>query len=89
MICVALSDTDFNKCLELVHKFELCEIRLDMTRFDKKQIEKIFSSGAKLIATYRPGNISEEDRKELLKLANDNSLSLLKSTLERYFVKTD
>ena len=69
MICVALSDTDFNKCLDLVQKFELSEIRLDLTNFDNKQVRKIFSSGAKLIATCRPGNITEEERKELLKTA--------------------
>jgi 3-dehydroquinate dehydratase-1 len=69
MICVALSETDFDKCLDLSHKFELCEIRLDMTGFNTKQVQKMFSSGAKLIATCRPGNMSENDRKELLKAA--------------------
>jgi 3-dehydroquinate dehydratase-1 len=69
MICVALSDTDFTKCLNLVQKFELCEIRLDMTGFNTKQVQEIFSCGAKLIATCRPGNISEDARLDLLKTA--------------------
>ncbi len=69
MICVALSETDFEKCFELSKKFELCEIRLDLTKFDLSQVKKIFSSGTKLIATCRPGAISEESRKEILKSA--------------------
>ena len=66
MICVALSESNFEKCLELSKKFELCEIRIDLCGFDVNQIQSIFSTGAKLIATCRPGNISEEQRKLLL-----------------------
>jgi len=69
MICVCLSETNFHKCYELTKKFDLSEIRLDLTGFKKAEIEKIFSSGAKLIATCRPGQVSDNDRKELLKKA--------------------
>lgn len=69
MICVSLSDTDFDKCLELSKKYELCEIRIDLTDFSKQQVEKIFSSGAKLIATCRPGKHDEKERAEILKSA--------------------
>jgi 3-dehydroquinate dehydratase I len=66
MICVALSETDFDKCFELTNKFELSEIRIDLTGFNKKQVEKLFSSGKKLIATCRPGKINEKERLEIL-----------------------
>jgi 3-dehydroquinate dehydratase-1 len=66
MICVCLSETDFEKCLEMAKKFELSEVRLDLTGFSKSQIERIFSSGAKLIATCRPGVFSDEERKNRL-----------------------
>jgi 3-dehydroquinate dehydratase I len=66
MICVALSETNFDKCVELSKKFELCEIRIDLCGFDAEQVQKIFSSGAKLIATCRPDGVSEEQRKKLL-----------------------
>lgn len=66
MICVAISETNFEKCCELIKKFELSEIRLDLTGFNKEQVEKLFSMGYNLIATCRPGNISEQLRKELL-----------------------
>lgn len=69
MICIALSEKDFDKCLDLSKKFELVEIRLDLTQFNKFQVQKIFSSEAKLIATCRPCNYSDEERKELLKTA--------------------
>jgi 3-dehydroquinate dehydratase I len=72
MICVALSDTDFDKCLDLSKKFDLAEIRLDMTKFDQSQVQKIFSSGARLIATCRPGDYTESERVELLKVAIQN-----------------
>jgi 3-dehydroquinate dehydratase-1 len=69
MICVSLSDTEFDKCLDLVQKYELSEIRLDLTGFNMSQVERLFSSGNKLIATCRPGNISDNERKDLLKTA--------------------
>ena len=69
MICVCLSETDFHKCYELSKKFDLCEIRMDLTGFKKSEVEKIFSSGSKLIATCRPGKISDKERKELLIVA--------------------
>ncbi len=69
MICVSLSEPDFNKCLDLVQRFELSEIRIDLCRFNAVQIEKLFSSGAKLVATCRPNHISDDERKRLLKVA--------------------
>lgn len=69
MICVSISDQDFDKCLDLIKKYELAEIRIDMTGFNNDQVEKIFSSGAKLIATCRPDKISDKDRAQLLKTA--------------------
>lgn len=70
MICVSLSEKDFEKCLEWSKEFELSEIRIDLLGFDKNQLEKIFSSGAKLIATCRPdNNVNDVVRAELLKTA--------------------
>ncbi|MCX7987627.1 MAG: type I 3-dehydroquinate dehydratase [Bacteroidales bacterium] len=51
----------------MIKKFELSEIRLDLCQFDKTQIEKIFSSGQKLIATCRPSpSMNENERLEIL-----------------------
>jgi 3-dehydroquinate dehydratase-1 len=68
MICVSINETNFEKCCELVNKFDLCEIRLDLCHFDEKKIEALFSlSKNRLVATYRPGeNITDEFRMKQL-----------------------
>jgi len=45
----------------------LVEIRLDLTPLSDQEIEKIFSQSVKLVATCRPGKLSEDKRKALLK----------------------
>jgi 3-dehydroquinate dehydratase-1 len=71
MICVAISDTDFEKCLSMLKKTDMAEIRLDLTQFSEEQIRHLFSLQKKLIATYRPleGKEEEEERMEQLKTA--------------------
>ena len=85
MICVALSETNFDKCVELSKKFDLAEIRLDMTKFSHDQVKKIFSGGTKLIATCRPGEISEKERKELLLLAINSGATYVDIEFETEF----
>jgi len=43
---------------------ELAEIRLDRLDFSLPQVEEVFSLPGKWVATYRPGPISESERKE-------------------------
>jgi 3-dehydroquinate dehydratase-1 len=70
MICVAISDKNIDNCLSALDRIEMAEIRLDLTKFNVKEIKKIFSLKKKLIATYRPAkNISDQERLEKLKLA--------------------
>jgi 3-dehydroquinate dehydratase-1 len=70
MICVAISDTDFDKCLSVLRKTDMAEIRLDLTQFSDDQIRHLFSLQKKLIATYRPlEGKEEEERMEQLKTA--------------------
>jgi 3-dehydroquinate dehydratase-1 len=69
MICVAISDTDFEKCLSMLKKTDMAEIRLDLTQFSEEQIRHLFSLQKKLIATYRPLEGKEEERMEQLKTA--------------------
>lgn len=70
MICVSISEKNFDKCLELVKSFELCEIRIDLCELTLKQTELIFSSEKNLIATCRPEIVSDEKlRIQLLKTA--------------------
>lgn len=69
MICVAISDKDFNNCLDVLSKVDMAEIRLDLTHFDTDQIRNVFSLQKKLIATHRPNGKSDEERASILKTA--------------------
>ncbi len=69
MICVAISDKNFEHCLSMLEKTEMAEIRLDMTQFTTDQVRHIFSLQKKLIATYRPLADKEEEQKLQLKAA--------------------
>jgi len=69
MICVAISDKNINNCLAAIENIGMAEIRLDLTGFNLKEIENIFSRQKKLIATHRPDKHSEEERMKNLKTA--------------------
>jgi 3-dehydroquinate dehydratase type I len=66
MICVSIADIDFEQCRTALNDIEMAEIRLDLLNFSPAQVKEIFSMPIQLIATHRPGNISEKKRKEIL-----------------------
>ena len=66
MICVSIVNLDFRRCSTALQDIELAEIRLDELHFSSQQVKDIFSRPQKLIATYRPGKIAENERKEFL-----------------------
>jgi 3-dehydroquinate dehydratase-1 len=69
MICVAISDKNFENCLSVLEQIDMAEIRLDMTQLTLEQVSQIFSLNKKLIAAYRPLKGKEEDQKQQLKAA--------------------
>jgi len=69
MICTAISEKNFEKCIEMVGLYDLAEIRIDLTKFSKEQVKKIFSTHKNLVATCRPEEYTDEERGELLKTA--------------------
>jgi 3-dehydroquinate dehydratase I len=70
MICIAVSETDLNKCLALVSKPDLAEIRLDLTGFSKEQVKQLFSPQKNLVATCSQNKkMSETKRKNILQTA--------------------
>lgn len=71
MLCVSIADLDFEQCKEVLNGIEMAEIRLDTLDLSHEQTHDIFSLPVKLIATYRPGTISEKERKERLITAVD------------------
>jgi 3-dehydroquinate dehydratase type I len=66
MICVSLSEVDSDKCLELIRKYKFAEVRLDLVSYTSVEIEKIFSSEAKLIATCRACKLNDDERIAIL-----------------------
>lgn len=69
MICISIGEKTVEGCLESLRGAELAEVRLDMldeAELTVENIRKIFSSGGKLIATCRAGEVSDEKRLELL-----------------------
>ena len=68
MICVSIANVDYEECQTLLSEKEItiAEIRLDQLSFTPTEIHTIFAGHNDLIATYRPGKIDEEDRKQVL-----------------------
>ena len=65
-ICVSLGNISFDDCLKAVETYPLCEIRIDLLDFTDEEFEMIFSAGERLVATYRAGTVSDQERKEML-----------------------
>ena len=54
MICVAISDTNIEKCISVLDEVQMAEIRLDLNDFTEGDIRQIFSHNTPTIATCRP-----------------------------------
>ncbi len=66
MICVAISDKDPEKCIELLSKSEMAEIRIDLCEYSLETIERVFSHQTPTIATCRAENTGLEVQKKSL-----------------------
>jgi 3-dehydroquinate dehydratase type I len=94
MLCVSISNLDFNGCLEALQGQEMAEIRLDLLSLSLEEVEKIFSLPVKLIATCRPGKQTPENRIKLLVKAISSGAAYIdieyEASLEekQFFVKS-
>ena len=77
MICTCIAEPDFDKCLEMVQRAQMAEIRLDAMDISLSRVNEIFSRNDNLIATCRPGRHSEEARKKLLAAAVNTGAAYL------------
>lgn len=82
MICVAISDKNPDKCIDLLKQVEMAEIRLDLTDFDTETIKKVFATGASCIATCRPDTLGLDKQYELLKIAMEAGASYVDIEIE-------
>lgn len=82
MICVAISDKNPKKCIEILSKVEMAEIRLDLTGYDNKTITKVFSAGTSCIATCRPDKMGLDNQYEALKTAMESGAAYVDIEIE-------
>ena len=68
-ICVSLGEISFDSYLQLASAWPLVEIRLDLIKPDPEKIELLAGQCRQWIATCRPGNLTEDERKILLMTA--------------------
>lgn len=66
MICVSIAEKNVEECIQALKGLACAEIRLDQMDVSLVEIDIIFSQPLKLIATCRPGIISEIQRKQML-----------------------
>lgn len=82
MICISIAEKSAEACIKALEGVELAEIRLDAMDADAKDIERIFSMPAKLIATCRAGECSDEKRHMALLKAIESGASFVDIELE-------
>lgn len=51
--CVVVTDSNVNRAISIIEKFEIAEIRMDICQFRTQYYKEIFSLPTKMIATYR------------------------------------
>lgn len=66
-LCISLANKSFNECVDLIKKYELVELRLDLLMLNDKEFEEILKLNTKLIATCRHGESANNDRISVLK----------------------
>lgn len=69
MICVSLALSSFSELLAATRECAFAEIRLDLTNLSKAEVQEVFRSKSRLIATCRPGQLRDVDRARLLETA--------------------
>lgn len=82
MICVAISDKDPQKCLEILNKSQMAEIRIDLCAYGIEQINNVFAHPTPTIATCRADETSLAEQKDKLIAAMDAGAKYIDIELE-------
>ena len=82
MICVAISEPNFQKCLQTLDKVEMAEIRIDLTGFDTEEVKKVFSYPVPTVATCRADSPGDEKQLKLLTAAIESGAAYVDIELE-------
>lgn len=90
MICVSIIDKNIAKCLEILGKCEMAELRFDKIQSKISDIKKLLDTEIPIIATCRSGFYSDEQRFEILSEAIKNGAAYVDieiDSAEEYFQK--
>lgn len=83
MICISIADVTAAEALKIIENNELSEVRLDRISFGSGDIGRLFSTGRKTVATYRPlKDVSDDDRKKCLIEAVNSGASFVDIEVE-------
>jgi len=66
MICATVAEKSVEECLEALKGLPFAEIRFDAMDTLPRDLSPIFSGGSTLVATCRPGRLSDGERLALL-----------------------
>ena len=72
MICVSIIEKNIDRCLEILGKCEMAELRFDKIQPEISEIKKLLSVEIPIIVTCRSGLYSNEQRFEMLSEAIKN-----------------
>jgi 3-dehydroquinate dehydratase-1 len=82
MICIAISDSNLERCLSTLDRCELAEIRLDLTGFGASEIKQVFSHPTPSIATCRPDKYGTDDQLARLTFAVESGAKFVDIEME-------
>jgi 3-dehydroquinate dehydratase-1 len=69
MICVSLAEPSFGRTVAALRGLPMAEIRMDLTPLRPDQIAAVFARPLPLVATFRPGRASDDERAAALEAA--------------------
>ncbi len=73
MICVSIGNVSAKKCIDVVKKHELCELRLDQLKLSDSELKKIFYVGQQVMASYRKDKLPKQGKQLLLSAINSGA----------------
>lgn len=82
MICVAISEKNADRCLKILDRIEMAEIRIDLTDFDEADVRKVFAHPIPKVATCRAEQADHERQFVLLSAAMETGAKYVDIEIE-------
>lgn len=82
MVCATVAEKDASQCREALKKCAFAEVRMDLMDIDMADVPSLFAGGTGLIATCRPGRMTDRERMDLLMAAIDEGAEYVDVEME-------